>query len=118
MFDQLKNIGSMMAQAQQMQKKMAEAKEKLGELRVEGIAGGEMVRVEASGDMRVTNVAIEAALLETQDHEMLEELVAAATNQALQKAKDAAAAAMSDAAGGLNIPGLGDALSKMGLGGQ
>lgn len=118
MFDQLKNLGNIMAQAQQMQGKMAEAKEKLAELRVEGIAGGEMVRVEASGDMRIINVSIEASLLEAQDHEMLEELVAAATNQALQKARDAAAAAMSDAAGGMNIPGLGDALSKMGLGGQ
>ena len=43
MFDQLKNLGNMMQQAQQMQSRMAEAKEKITELRVEGIAGGEMV---------------------------------------------------------------------------
>ena len=82
MFDQLKNLGSMMQQAQQIQGRMAEAKEKIGELRVEGIAGGEMVRVEATGDMKIAGVHIEQSLLETQDCEMLEELVAAATNQA------------------------------------
>lgn len=118
MFEQLKNLGSMMAQAQQLQGKMAEAKEKIAELRVEGIAGGEMVKVEATGDMKIVNISIEPSLIETQDREMIEELVTAAANQALQKARDAAAAAMSEVAGGLNIPGLGDALSDMGLGGK
>ena len=50
MFDQLKNLGNMMAQAQKMQSRMTEAKEKIAELRVEGSAGGEMVRVEATGE--------------------------------------------------------------------
>ena len=116
MFDQLKNIGAMMQQAQQIQGRMAEVKDKIAELRVEGIAGGEMVRVEAAGDMKIVAIHIEPSLVESQDCEMLEELVLAATNQALQKAKDVAAAAMSEVAGGMNIPGLGDALSKFGLG--
>ena len=47
---------------------------------------------------------------------MLEELITAATNQAIQKAKEAAAEAMSEVAGGMDIPGLSDALGKMGLG--
>ena len=118
MFDQLKNLGNMMQQAQQIQGRMQEAKEKVGELRVEGIAGGEMVKVTASGDMKIVSVQIEPSLLETQDRELVEELVTAATNQALQKAKEAAASAMSEVAGDMNIPGLGDALSKMGLGGN
>jgi len=120
MFDQLinlGNIGNMMQQAQQMQGKMAEAKEKVAELRVEGIAGGEMVKVKATGDMKIVSVHIEQTLIDGQDCEMIEELVAAATNQALQKAKDEAAAVMAEVAGGMNIPGLGDALSKLGLGG-
>ena len=116
MFDQLKNLGNMMAQAQQLQGKMADAKEKIAEIRVEGIAGGEMVKVEASGDMRILGINIEPSLVETQEREMIEELVAAATNQALQKAKEAAASQMTEVAGGMDIPGLGDALSKMGLG--
>lgn len=107
----------MMQQAQQIQGRMQEAKDKVGELRVEGIAGGEMVKVEATGDMKIVAVHIEQSLVETQDRELLEELVTAATNQALQKAKEAAAAAMSEVAGGMDIPGLGDALSKLGIGG-
>ena len=118
MFDQLKNLGNMMQQAQQIQGRMQEAKEKVGELRVEGIAGGEMVKVEATGDMKIVAVHIEQSLLETQDRELLEELVTSATNQALQKAKEAATEAMSEVAGGMDIPGLGDALSKFGIGGQ
>ena len=47
MFDQLKNLGNMMQQAQQLQGRMQEAKEKVGDVRVEGIAGGEMVKVTA-----------------------------------------------------------------------
>lgn len=117
MFDQLKNLGNMMQQAKQLQGKMAEAKEKAAELRVEGSAGGDMVKVEASGDLKVTAVSIDASLLEGNDQEMLEDLVLSATNQALQKAKEAAAESMSDIAGGMNIPGMGDMLSKLGPGG-
>jgi DNA-binding YbaB/EbfC family protein len=118
MFDQLKNLGNMMQQAQQIQGRMKEAKDKVSELRVEGIAGGEMVKVEVTGDMKVLAVHIEQSLIETQDRELLEELVASAINHGLQKAKEAAAAAMSEVAGGMNIPGLGDALSKFGIGGS
>lgn len=117
MFDQLKNLGSMMQQARQMQGRMAEVKEKVAEMRVEGIAGGEMVKVEATGDLKIVGVHIDPSLLETGDREMLEELVSAATNQALQKAKEAAASAMQEVAGGMDIPGLSEAMSKFGLGG-
>ncbi len=113
----LGDIASMMKQASQMQDRIAEAKEKVAEIRVEGISGGEMVKVEATGEMKILSISIESSLLETGDREMIEELVTAATNQALHKAKEASAAAMSDAATGLNIPGLDDALSKLGMGG-
>ena len=108
------NIASMMKQASEMQGKLAEAKEQAASLRVEGIAGGEMVKVEATGDLKIVSIKIEPSLIETGDREMIEELVTAATNQALQKAKDAAASAMSDLAGGMDIPGLNEALSKLG----
>lgn len=107
----------MMQQARQMQGRMAEVKEKVAEMRVEGIAGGEMVKVEATGDLKIVGVHIDPSLLETGDREMLEELVSAATNQALQKAKEAAASAMQEVAGGMDIPGLSEAMSKFGLGG-
>ncbi len=118
MFDQLKNLGNMMQQAQQVQGRMKEARDKVAELRVEGIAGGEMVKVEMTGDLKIVGMHIEPSLVETQDGEMIEELVMAATNKALQKGKDAASSAMSDVAGGMDIPGLGDALSKFGIGGN
>ena len=113
----LGDIASMMKQASHMQGRIAEAKEKVAEIRVEGISGGEMVKVEATGEMKILSISIEPSLLETGDREMIEELVTAATNQSLHKAKEAAAAAMSDAASGLNIPGLDDALSKLGMSG-
>jgi len=107
----------MMKQASEMQGRLDQAKEKVAGIRVVGIAGGEMVKVEATGDMKIVSVVIEPSLMETGDHEMVEELVTAATNQALQKAKEAAASAMSDVAAGMDMPGLNEALSKLGIGG-
>lgn len=117
MFENLKNIGSMMQQAQQMQARLKEARDRVGEIRVEGSSGGDMVRVTASGDMNIVGVQIDASLLETQDREMTEELVMAAVNQALQKAKEKTSELMAEAAGGMNIPGLNEALTKLGLSG-
>ncbi len=111
------DIASMLKQASEMQGRITEAREKVSGLRVEGIAGGEMVKVEATGELKILAVSIDPSLLESGDREMVEELVAAAANQALQKAKEAAAAAMSDAASGLGIPGLNEALTKFGMGG-
>ena len=109
------NIASMLKQASEMQGRLAEAREKVAGIRVQGIAGGEMVKVEATGEMKILSVSIEPSLMETGDREMMEELVTAATNQALQKAKEAAAAAMSDVTSEMNIPGLNEAMSKLGL---
>ena len=109
------NIASMLKQASEMQGRITEAREKVAGIHVQGIAGGEMVKVEATGEMKILSISIEPSLLETGDREMVEELVVAATNQALQKAKEAAAAAMADAASGLDIPGLNEALTKLGI---
>ncbi len=109
------NIASMLKQASEMQGRLAEAKEKVAGIRVDGIAGGEMVKVEATGEMKILSVSIEPSLVETGDREMMEELITAATNQALQKAKEAAAAEMSDVTSEMNIPGLNEAMSKLGL---
>ena len=118
MFKGLGNIASLMKQAQEMQGRMGEMQETLGRLRVEGSAGGGMVTVEASGQQKILNVRVEKSLFESGDQEMLEELVVAATNQALEKAKELAAEEMAKVTGNLNLPGLNEALSKMGLGGN
>ena len=96
---------------------VVEMQEKLGEIKVEGTAGGGMVAVEATGHQKITAVRIEQSLLDDNDKEMLEDLVLAAVNQALDKAKQAAAEQMQGLTGDMDVPGLGDALEKFGLGG-
>lgn len=123
MFGNLGNIASllkqapeMLRQAQEMQERMGEMRENLGKIRVEGAAGGGMVKVQASADQKVHAIQVEQSLLDSGDREMLEDLLVAAVNQSLEKAKEAAAEEMGKMTGEMNIPGLNDALSKMGLG--
>ncbi len=116
MFKGLGNLASLMKQAQEMQGRMGEMKESLADIRVQGSAGGGMVTIEASGQQSILGCRIDETLLEAGDREMLEDLLVGAVNQALEKAKEAAAQEMAKVTGDLNLPGLGDALSKMGLG--
>ncbi len=117
MFKGLGNLANLMKQASEIQSKMGTMQEQLGEIKVEGTAGGGMVTVEATGHQKVTAIRIEQSLLDDNDKEMLEDLVLAATNQALDKAKQAAAEQMKGLTGDMDVPGLGDALEKFGLGG-
>jgi DNA-binding YbaB/EbfC family protein len=89
--------------------------EKLADLRVEGAAGGGMVTVEASGQQKILGCRIEPGLFAAGDREMLEELVAAAANQALDRAREAAAREMSGMMDGIDLPGLDETLSRLGL---
>jgi DNA-binding YbaB/EbfC family protein len=111
----LAGMASMMSQAGDLQGKMAAAKERISQVQVEGTAGGDAVTVRISGDFRVTSVAIHQWLIESKDRDLFEQLTTAAINDALQKAKDAAAREMAAFAEGMNIPGLKDAMSKMGM---
>jgi DNA-binding YbaB/EbfC family protein len=115
MFKGLGNFASMMKQAQGIQDRMSKLQEEMGQLRVEASAGGGMVRVEANGQQKILAIQLEDSLLENPDREMLEDLLVAATNQALDKSREAAAEEMAKLTGNLDIPGLGDALSQMGL---
>jgi DNA-binding YbaB/EbfC family protein len=116
MFKELGQIASLMKQAQGMQGKMAESKERLAILKCDGEAGAGMVRVTVGGTMRVLSCQIDPQLFQSGDKEMLEDLVVSATNQALEKLMELQAQEMSSIAGGFNLPGLGDALSGMGFG--
>jgi DNA-binding YbaB/EbfC family protein len=107
----LKNAPEMMRQMREMQGRAEELKEQLSKVRVEGSAGGGMVRVEANGHLKVVNVSVEETLLSAADREMLEDLLVAATNQALEKAREALTAEMSKLAG--NLP-ISDMLSRFG----
>jgi DNA-binding YbaB/EbfC family protein len=81
------DLSSLLARAKQMQARLAEVQRGLAARRVEGTAGGGMVTVVASGDLRILEVRIEPSLIAAGDREMLQDLTAAATNAALANAQ-------------------------------
>ena len=100
------NMQNMMKQMQKMQKKMAQAQEELGEKRIEGTAGGGMVTVIVSGHKQVLEVNIKEEVVDPEDIEMLQDLVLAATNDALKKADDLTNDTRGQFTKGMNLPGM------------
>lgn len=100
------NMQNMMKQMQKMQKKMAEAQEQLGEEKIEGTAGGGMVTVVVSGHKEILDVIIKEEVVDPEDVEMLQDLVLAATNDALKKADELTNSTMGQFTKGLNLPGM------------
>jgi DNA-binding YbaB/EbfC family protein len=101
------DIQYLMRQAKKVEKAMEEAKAKLGEISVDADSGGGLVKVRMNGRFEVQRLEIDPKAMEGGDRAMLEDLLAAAVNAAVEKARAAADAQMSAAAGGLKIPGLG-----------
>jgi DNA-binding YbaB/EbfC family protein len=103
------NMNSLLKQAQKMQEDMQKAQEGLVNIQVEGTAGGGMVKVIANAKMEILSVHIEEEVINTEDKEMLEDLVVAAVNQALKAAQEKANEEMQKITGGmlggLNLPG-------------
>lgn len=97
------NLGNLMKEAQKMQQRMQEAQQQLSELIVSGEAGGGMVAIKMNGRHDVTEVKIKPTLLDD-DVEMLEDLVAAAINDAVRKIEKASKDKISQLTAGLNIP--------------
>jgi len=100
------DMSSIMQQAQQMQQNMARVQEELGRKQVTGSAGGGMVTVTANGKSEILSIVIERAVIVESEAEMLQDLIVAATNDALRKAREKGKAEMGKLTGGLNIPGL------------
>jgi nucleoid-associated protein EbfC len=100
------DIQYLMKQAKKLEKAMADTREKLGELSVEAESGGGLVKVTMNGKCEVTRLAIDPKVVDPNDKAMLEDLVAAAVNAAVEKARAAADEAMSKATGGVKIPGV------------
>ena len=98
------NIGNMMKQAQQLQKKMAEAQEKLNLIEVEGTSGGGLVKVIATAKGDIKRISIDDSLLKKEEKEMTEDLIIAAINDAKQKAETASQEEMKSITGGLPLP--------------
>ncbi len=102
------NLPGMMKQIQKVQEKMAEIQEGLELKTVSGEAGGGMVKVTANGKQRVVSIEIDKEVVDPSDIDMLEDLVLAATNKALEEAGKMAQEEVSKATSGMlpNIPGL------------
>ena len=98
------NIGNMMKQAQQIQKKMSEAQEKLKSIEVEGSSGGGMVKVISTAKGEIKKVSIDPSLMKDSEKEITEDLIVAAINDAKQKAESAAQEDMKNITGGLALP--------------
>ena len=95
------DLGELMAKAQEMQGKLADLQRELAVRRVEGTAGGGMVRAVATGALRIVELRIESELLESGDHEMIQDLTAAAVNSALDAAQKLVQEEMQRLSGGL-----------------
>lgn len=100
------NMGGMMKQAQQLQKKMLKMQEELGTKTVEATAGGGMVKVVANGSQRIESISLEKEVVDPEDIEMLQDLILAAVNDALAKSQEMVSSEMGKLTGGFNIPGL------------
>ena len=95
------NMNNLMKQAQKMQKQMEEATKNLEETEVEATAGGGAVTVKVSGKKEIISVKIQEEVVDPDDVEMLEDLIMAATNEALRKIEDISQKSMAKVTGGL-----------------
>ncbi len=102
----MKNMNSMMKQAQQLQKKMMKTQAELATKTIEASAGGGMVKVIANGAQKIESIVMEKEVVDPDDIEMLQDLILAAVNDALNKSQEMVSSEMSKLTGGLNIPGL------------
>ena len=97
-------LGQMMKQAQQVQAKMAEMQESLGDVEVSGGSGGGLVSVTLNGKGEMRTIKIDSSLANPDDVEMLEDLVVAAFNDAKAKVEAHVQEEMAKVTGGLNLP--------------
>ncbi len=102
----MKGLGDLMKQAQRMKAEMERVQAEVAAKTVEGSAGGGMVTVVANGKCEILSVRIDPEVARGEDLEMLQDLVMAAANDALRKARELLAQEVSRVAGGLGLPGL------------
>jgi len=101
------NIGNIMKQAKKMQEKIGRLQEELETKTIEAQSGGGMVRVVVNGKFEVVSLKIEKDVVNPEDIEMLQDLIAAAVNEGIRKSQEMASSEMAKITGGLGIPGMG-----------
>ncbi len=102
----MRDLGNLMRHAQKMKAELERIQGEAASKRMEGTAGGGMVTVTVDGRGEVVAVRIDPEVAAAGDREMLQDLVVAATNEALRKARELMNAEMAKVAGGMGLPGL------------
>lgn len=97
------NMNNLMKQAQRMQRQMEESQKELETKEFTGTAGGGAVKVTVTGSKEVTQVILDKEAVDPDDVEMLQDLIVAATNEALRMAEEASSAAMGKMTGGIGL---------------
>jgi DNA-binding YbaB/EbfC family protein len=100
------DLSNIMEQARGMQEKMAKIQQDLARKTITGTSGGGMVTVTVNGQGDVISIAVEPAVIDPAEAEMLQDLIVAATNDGIRKARELGKQEMAQLTGGLNIPGL------------
>jgi DNA-binding YbaB/EbfC family protein len=113
LFKGIANLATMIKQAQQIGSKLQEINDQLKTQRATGSAGAGMIEAEVNGLGELLRVRIDPQLFGQNDREMIEDLIPAAVNQAIAKSRQLHADAVKSAAGGLNVPGLDEALAEI-----
>lgn len=103
----MQNFGNIMKQAKKMQEQMGKLQQELEMKTVEAQAGGGMVRVVVNGKFEIVSLKIEKEVVNPEDIEMLQDLIAAVVNEGIRKAQAMASEEMAKITGGLNLPGMG-----------
>ena len=98
------NLSQMLRQAQEMQDKIARLQGELADLRIEGVAGAGLVKVELNGTGLMTGLLIAPELFDREEAEVVEDLIVAAHNQAKARSEELARAEMAKLTGGLQLP--------------
>lgn len=104
MFKEIGQLASLMRQLPRIKEEAEQFQAKLSQIHADGTAGGDMVKVRVNGRMEIASVSISESAWALQDREMLEELITAAANQALDKARELVNAEMQTMAQNLGLP--------------
>lgn len=99
-------MANLQRMAMQMQQDMLRVQSELGETKVDGTAGGGVVKAVATGKQELVSVTIDPSAVDPSDVEMLQDLIVAAVNDALRAARELAEAKMAAVTGGLRLPGM------------
>jgi len=101
-----KGLGGMLKQAQKIQAQLAKMQEEMAQKTVEASSGGGMVSVVVNGKQELISVKIERQVVDSEDIDMLQDLVLAAVNEGIRKSQEMVTEEMKRLTGGLSIPGL------------